>query len=379
MNRDTDDRRDEHDGHDRVGRRDLDAAELFAAARAFRPSARARRRTLRALGLPVGLSLVGTSMAHAAHLLTASLKGWGMVAGIVGAAGGLAYVASAPAPASSRSQRAQHGQNAWHDASRAAATPSAAGIPTPAPVPLPSALEAPAWPAAADAAPRPVVARLADEPRVLDDVPVLPKPARRSSTRPRSRTLPSDAPSPGAPSSDGSPPPPVSSVAGSAERSTGGVALTEPPPLVPEISPRALGGPAFRPAAPSTGPAAVPWPSPPRTATSPARSPLQGELAIVSEARSLLRAGDARAARAVLDRHARAHPGGALTEEVELLRVRAFMAEGDAPGARAAGETFLQRHPASPLAARVRSLLDDLVRVPRVPTPPQTMETPYEK
>jgi len=69
------------------------------------------------------------------------------------------------------------------------------------------------------------------------------------------------------------------------------------------------------------------------------------------------------------------YPGGALGEEVEILRLRALLADGDARGAREAGESFLGRHPASPLAARVRSLLDDLGRsrrAPSTPLPPQT-------
>jgi hypothetical protein len=115
--------------------------------------------------------------------------------------------------------------------------------------------------------------------------------------------------------------------------------------------------------------------SPPSLPPSSPASPLRGELAIVAEAQRLLRAGDGAAARAVLDRHPRVYPGGALGEEVEVLRLRALLTEGDARGAREAGESFLRRHPASPLGARVRSLLDDQGpsrRAPSTPLPPAT-------
>jgi len=360
MNRDTD---------DRVGSRDVEAAKLFAAARAFRPSSRARRRTLRALGLPVGLSLVGSSLAHAAHVLTASLKGWGMVAGLLGAAGGVAYVASAP-PSSSRSL----GGSGSHHVSerRGPASPVAARSLAGTPLPLPAPVEAPTE-GARPASAAPVVAVRGGQVSTVEGVPSfsvpVPKPTRRSSLRPRSRAFPSDSPSTG-----GSPPSPVSPVDGPAERPVEVVAPTEPPRLDPEISAYPSGGPAFGPRAP------LPAPPPPLSrpsslpSSSPA-SPLRGELAMVAEAQRLLRAGDGAAARAVLERHARVYPGGALGEEVEILRLRALLADGDARGAREAGESFLGRHPASPLAARVRSLLDDLGRsrrAPSTPLPPQT-------
>ena len=95
-------------------------------------------------------------------------------------------------------------------------------------------------------------------------------------------------------------------------------------------------------------------------------SPLKGELALVAEAQARLRAADAPGAFAALALHTRLYPGGALAEEVALLRVRAFIARGDAGSARQAAETFLQRHPASPLGSRFRSLLTSL-DAPAVP------------
>ena len=363
MNMDTDDR------HDRVGSRDVEAAELFAAARAFRPSARARRRTMRALGLPVGLSLVGSSLAHAAHLLTASLKGWGIVAGVVGAvgaAGSVAYVARTPSPSRSLSSADRGGDR--HGPSKPAAARTVAG----APIPLSAAVEAPAV-GAGTAEAAPLIAVGGSPLPSLDDVPSFPKPARRAPVRPRSRALPSDSPS-----TDGSPPSPVSSVDWPAERPIAVVAPTEPPRLVPEISAHASGGLAFRPPAPipAASPRSSPPSSPASSQSSSQSSPLRGELAIVAEAQSLLRAGDGPATRAVLDRHARVYPGGVLAEEVEVLRLRAFLADGDARGARQTGETFLRSHPASPLAARVRSLISGLGSSRRdAPSPSMSPQT----
>ncbi|HEY8925682.1 MAG TPA: hypothetical protein VIU64_14945, partial [Polyangia bacterium] len=217
MNRDTD---------DRVGNRDVEAARLFAAARAFRPSSRARRRTLRALGLPVGLSLVGSSLAHAAHVLTASLKGWGMVAGLLGAAGSVAYVASAPPSSSLVSARSNHAGERRAPAKRATALAAA-------PLSSPALAEARAEP---DRPANPAPAVTVDRSRVpaIEDVSALalPKPARRSSSvRPRSQAFPSESPSTG-----GSPPSPVSPVDGPSERPVEVVAPTEPPWLDPEIT-----------------------------------------------------------------------------------------------------------------------------------------------
>lgn len=331
------------DTDDRWGSRDVDAARLFAAARAFRPSARARRRTLRALGLPVGLSLVGSGLAHAAHLITGSLKAWGMVAGVlgaVGAAGGVAYVATGTTPSRShrvgdqllRSKRATVRTEA-HVSVRGASEPPGARVRT------------------ADAAPDlvtgvPSAARDLEgtgasghQTRSADEIRLPSKALRRAPTRPRSPSPPSDGPA-----AEGSPAPEASLREGRPERSIDLIAAGGTASVVRDVSPRDTMPPAFRPMA----------------TAAPASSPLRGELAIVAEAQGLLRAGDATAARAVLDRHARVYPAGVLAEEVEVLRLRAFVAEGDTRSARVAGETFLRRHPGSPFVARVRSLLIDL-------------------
>jgi hypothetical protein len=69
----------------RLGSEDPVAAALFESARGYRPPARARRRTLRALGLPVWLTLVSGAVAQAA---SSSLKVWLAVGALTAASAG---------------------------------------------------------------------------------------------------------------------------------------------------------------------------------------------------------------------------------------------------------------------------------------------------
>lgn len=323
---------------DRLGVRDDDVAKLFAAARAYRPSARARRRTLRALGLPVGLSLAGSSLAHAAHLLAFSLKGWGMVAGIVGAVGTAAGVASVAYVATTPS-RPQLAPSPHRPSSRTGASPAMVRAPrwaamargdADARVPPSGPVETPvagASPPAAAFAQVPTGVHAATSTHASTSVRKKTTQAPPSDERSLAEAAPSAATAPLAPLS----------LTPLPER-----APIEPAPL--ERGPATVGGAAVFLPAPST--------SPPST--------LRGELSLVAEAQARLRVGDAPRAFAALDRHARLYPGGLLEEEIELLRLRAFVVEGDAPGAHLAGESFLRRHPGSPLAARARSLMNGL-------------------
>jgi len=314
----------------RLGNQDVDAAALFAAARSFRPSARGRRRTLRALGLPVGLSLFGSGLAHAAYVLSSSLKGWGIVAGVVatvGAAGGVTYVAttapSAPAatvskqrprrslPATATAMVKVHQPHDFGsgpdtsatDTAPSVAAPSVAAVDHPPPRPVRAAVPRPA----------PVAVRhlaMPAEPRALPSNPLAEE------------------------GGEGGPPPAVPTMPERAER-----------PVEP------MAPPPFR----------APPPAPVRaTMSSSSSSLLNGELALVAQAQARLRVDDALGAFAALDHHVRLYPNGALAEEVQLLRVRAFIAKGDARAARTTGEAFLQRHPGSPLVARFRSLIKAL-------------------
>jgi len=135
----------------RLGSEDPQAAALFAAARAYRPPARARRRILRALGIPVGLSLLSSALAHAAQAL-APFKGW-IVAGTIAAAsagGGVAYL-SERAAAPRTLATADGARAARSKRPRAAAGPvPAASAPVAAVEPPPAApvVVAPVAPAA---------------------------------------------------------------------------------------------------------------------------------------------------------------------------------------------------------------------------------------
>ncbi len=86
---------------------------------------------------------------------------------------------------------------------------------------------------------------------------------------------------------------------------------------------------------------------------------LAAELAVVEEARSLVAAGYARAALAVLDGYARTYPRGHLEWEAEVLRMDALAKSGQPGAARKRAELFLRKHPNSVLANRVRGWLAD--------------------
>lgn len=369
---------------DRAGNQDVDAAALFAAARSFRPSARGRRRVLRALGLPIGLSLFGSGLAHAAYLLSSSLKGWGMVAGVVatvGAAGGVTYVVIAPSTPIGAVSKQMPGP----------LSPPAGAVPAPmrssvaveaeevgqgAGVPVPGLSEAaladvsnvPNVPTG-DAVPTIAAASLPGVDRSLA------RPVQRSvnrlSMRPEPRALPSRRladpgdPSPTVPSKSSREESPIEAAPLPSGIVGLGIAPSEPSPPVaaPAVAP-----PPFRPSSESATPRPRPATDVGRPAPLPAILPvflpvsssLKGELALVAEAQARLRVEDAPGAFAALDRYVRLYPAGALAEEVELLRVRAFIANGDARAARTTGEAFLQHHPASPLRARFRSLMNAL-------------------
>jgi TolA-binding protein len=325
----------------RLGRQDVDAAAIFATARSFRPSTRGRRRALRALGLPVGLSLFGSGLAHAAYAIASSLKGWGIVAGVVatvGAAGGATYVAT-----TSPARPDVAGQAATKTSKTAAPRPARPPVVAAASVPTAVASFAQSEGATADVTATAVVSTTRTPVQAL--APALGPAARTVHTSvPVRRLAMRAAPSPfprGGLTVDGDiQAPPVVSLPERAER-----------PIEP------LAPPPFRAASPAI-PATTARPSAPSAPSGP--SSLNGELALLADAHERLRGGDAWGALAALDRHLRLYPNGALAEEAELLRVRAFIAKGDSRTARKAGETFLQRHPSSPLVARFRSLMNTL-------------------
>jgi hypothetical protein len=153
----------------RLGSDDPIAAALFEAARTYRPPVRLRRGTMRALGVPVGLSLLGSALAHAAQA-AAPFKAW-IVAGVLTAAtagGGALYVSqrlAAPEPAVTA-------EVARPPVARPRPRPAAAPAPVAATAPLPAVLPAATAP---PARPRRLALR-APAPPTLPAPPVAPEP-----------------------------------------------------------------------------------------------------------------------------------------------------------------------------------------------------------
>jgi hypothetical protein len=279
---------------------DPTVAALLGAARAYRPPARVRRGILRALGIPLGLSLVG-SLAHAAQLL-APWKGWLAAGALVtaSAGGGALYLSqrvAAPAP---------------RPAVEHVAVPTTRPR---APAPVSLAIAPPAPPAPIIAPPDesdPFRARTRTRTRTRESLRIVSEPEHEHEHEHEHEIGPEPTP-------------------------------VAPPPLIPS-------GPA-----PLPRPMLIPAPAP---AAPAAIAPgLEAELALVEKARRQLALGSAADALATLDDHARAFPHGALDEEAEILRLSALAAAGSRPEAAARARSFLLAHPRSPLAARARSFL----------------------
>lgn len=81
---------------------------------------------------------------------------------------------------------------------------------------------------------------------------------------------------------------------------------------------------------------------------------IERETELLREAHAASRRGDARAALALLDEHARRFPRGMLTSERSGLRVLALCDAGEVAQARTEASRFLASSPPSGLAERVR-------------------------
>jgi len=117
----------------------------------------------------------------------------------------------------------------------------------------------------------------------------------------------------------------------------------ESKPVRPDPAPRVLPAPVTTSASTAT------------TTTVVTTSPLDDEIALVRDARSALRAGDASHSLAILDEHDRRFPGGALSEDCAAERIYALCALGRVDEARLLATRFLADHPVSPHAASVRA------------------------
>jgi hypothetical protein len=158
-----------------------------------------------------------------------------------------------------------------------------------------------------------------------------------------------------------------SNIAPAADQTSG--AVTAPPPAAPalvEVSPspeptvNALPTPAETTANAPRAPSEPASPSPPpKRVDSNARSrdSLEDESALLTEARAELRAGDARASMATLDRLRAQFPKGVLAQEREVLGIEVLAALGDAEGASGKARAFSDAHPNSPHTARLRRFI----------------------
>jgi hypothetical protein len=89
----------------------------------------------------------------------------------------------------------------------------------------------------------------------------------------------------------------------------------------------------------------------------PAASTLAQQVAALDRARAALDSGDTARARRLADAYEAEYPGGAFTQEAEVVRIDALVRENNRAEAERAAKRFLAAYPKSPHAARVRTLL----------------------
>jgi TolA-binding protein len=132
-----------------------------------------------------------------------------------------------------------------------------------------------------------------------------------------------------------------------------------PPPIVatpmPPLTPTATAQPTVEQTTIENDPA----PSPTHVVAphQVASAPLTEQVAALDRAHAALESGDTRAARKLVDAYEAQYPGGAFTQEAEVVRIDALVRENDHATAERAGKHFLAAYPKSPHAARVRALL----------------------
>lgn len=100
----------------------------------------------------------------------------------------------------------------------------------------------------------------------------------------------------------------------------------------------------------------------------PSQPDIRVELAAIDAAMATLRAGDAAAALAALDRYdASFGRGGSLRLEASALRIEALARVGQREKAEALAHAFLAKHAKSPYAARIRAVLGSGSSAPAAP------------
>jgi len=95
---------------------------------------------------------------------------------------------------------------------------------------------------------------------------------------------------------------------------------------------------------PAPTPTPAPTPAPAPTSTSTSALP---ERVLLDRAQSALAANDPASALAATREHSRHYPHGTLSEERDVLRIRALLAAGDERAASMAADTFWRRFPRS--------------------------------
>lgn len=95
-----------------------------------------------------------------------------------------------------------------------------------------------------------------------------------------------------------------------------------------------------------------------RAKASPPLDALKAESALLTEARAQLRAGDAAAAQASVERLALQFPKGVLTQEREVLAIEVLSARGNAAGASRRAKAFVKAYPKSPHSSKLSRFLE---------------------
>jgi hypothetical protein len=129
----------------------------------------------------------------------------------------------------------------------------------------------------------------------------------------------------------------------------------DPPAAVVPVPPAKAAVPPA-PIAPSASAAPMRYPPPVRP-PAPVVVSLKDETALLDVARRALASGNPPGALAALDRYAREHPRGMLSEEATLLRIESLDQSGNRAAATQLARQFLASHPGSPHAKRLGTLL----------------------
>jgi TolA-binding protein len=135
-------------------------------------------------------------------------------------------------------------------------------------------------------------------------------------------------------------------------------------PAVAAVTPAIHGAPAES-AVPERVVVAAPPSERPPDEDAPSRKPeppkldrLKAESALLTNARAQLRAGNATAAQASLERLQAQFPKGMLTQEREVLGIEVSYARGNVEGAKRRAQAFVKAYPNSPHSAKLSRFLE---------------------